>query len=361
MLSHAGKEAREVFKTLPWTEDEDRNKFDKVLQAFEQFCSSQRNILYERYGFWSLHQEEGETVDAYLTRLELKIDNCEYDKTGWPSAVKTEITRDKFVFGLIDDVLKERLLREVDLTLERAVSLAQHSESSKLQAKEMSVRIKPTLDCDEITQSQKSDTTNVLYMCGQCGGRHKPKECPAYGRQCAVCHKLNHFAKVCRSKNFPAKSKLPSSRNKNVFTVDGHASDSDSSVSHDSNNLFIDPLKIDGLGEHAAWLSTITTPNGNIICKLDTGAEASVLPTTTFNKLDVRPPLQPTSITLTAYGGSPISPVGTCELQCDTKDSQHKVKFYVVNVDSQPILGLRDCQKLGLIKRTDVISTGQLT
>ena len=170
MLSHAGKEAREVFKTLPWTEDEDRNKFDKVLQAFEQFCSSQRNILYERYGFWSLHQEEGETVDAYLTRLKLKIDNCEYDKTGWPSAVKTEITRDKFVFGLIDDVLKERLLHEVDLTLECAVSLAQRSESSKLQAKEMSVRIKPTLDCDEITQSQKSDTTNVLYMCGQCGG-----------------------------------------------------------------------------------------------------------------------------------------------------------------------------------------------
>ena len=98
-----------------------------------------------------------------------------------------------------------------------------------------------------------------------------------------------------------------------------------------------------------------------MICKLDTGAEASVLPTTAFNKLDVRPPLQPTSMRLTAYGGSPISPVGTCELQCDTKDSQHKVKFYVVNVDSQPILGLRDCQKLGLIKRMDVISTGQLT
>ena len=137
--------------------------------------------MYERYGFWSLHQEEGETVDAYLTRLKLKIDNCEYDKTGWPSAVKTEITRDKFVFGLIDNVLKERLLCEVDLTLECAVSLAQRSESSKLQAKEMSVQIKPTLDCDEITQSQKSDTTNVLYMCGQCGGRHRPKECPAYG------------------------------------------------------------------------------------------------------------------------------------------------------------------------------------
>ena len=42
-------------------------------------------------------------------------------------------------------------------------------------------------------------------------------------------------------------------------------------------------------------------------------------------------------------------------------ESNHKVKFYVVNVDSQPILGLRDCEKLGLIKRMDVIHTGQLT
>ena len=78
----------------------------------------QKNILYERHRFWSLHQEEGEAIDAYMTRLKLKIDSCEYDKTGWPTAVKAEMIRDKFVFGLIDDSLKERLLREADLTLE---------------------------------------------------------------------------------------------------------------------------------------------------------------------------------------------------------------------------------------------------
>ena len=44
MLSHAGKDAREVYKTLSWAEDEDRNKFDKVLEAFERFCSPQKNI-----------------------------------------------------------------------------------------------------------------------------------------------------------------------------------------------------------------------------------------------------------------------------------------------------------------------------
>ena len=72
-----------------------------------------------------MQQEDGESVNSYLTRLKLKIDYCEYDKSGWPAAVKNELTRDKFVFGLIDDGLQECLLRESDLSLEHAVALAQ--------------------------------------------------------------------------------------------------------------------------------------------------------------------------------------------------------------------------------------------
>ena len=116
MLSHAGKEARELYKTL--TSEGDDKKFDKVLEALERFCSPQKNILYERHGFWSMRQDDGESVDSYLARLKLKVNYCEYDKTSWPLAVRNEMTRDKFVFGLIDDGLKKHLLRETELTLE---------------------------------------------------------------------------------------------------------------------------------------------------------------------------------------------------------------------------------------------------
>ena len=81
--------------------------------------------------------------------------------------------------------------------------------------------------------------------------------------------------------------------------------------------VIVDPLQIDSLVEHAAWLSKLTTPNGYITCKLDTGAEASVLPMISLNKLHIRPLLQPTHTTLAAYGGSTIKPIGTCKLQCD--------------------------------------------
>ena len=200
-----------------------------------------------------------------------------------------------------------------------------------------------------------------MLPCGRCGKHHKPRHCPAYGQQCSACHKLHHFATVCRSKQSVPKA-LPQEPKKRIHTVAGHSSPARSDASSDNEStLLFDPLKVHDLTQHSAWLSTLTTTNGNITCKLDTGAEASVLPTSVYNQLPIKPQLKPTNINLSAYGGATINPIGTCLLQCQSKDQHHNVKFYVVTVDSQPILGLRDCEKLGLVKRLDVIETGQLT
>ena len=99
--------------------------------------------------------------------------------------------RGKFVFGLTDDGLKERLLRESDLSLEHAVALAQWSESSKIQVKAMASRSTHAFNCDELQQNKYPQPR--LSPCGQCGKRHKPRHCPAYGQQCSACHKLHHL------------------------------------------------------------------------------------------------------------------------------------------------------------------------
>ena len=107
-----------------------------------------------------------------------------------------------------------------------------------------------------------------------------------------------------------------------MFTVDDQNSGTLVSESQEEGeNLLVDPLKIDGIVQHITWMSKLLTPNGDITCKLDTGAEANVLPATAFNKLTVRPPLHPTTTRLTAYGGSLINPIGMCDLQCDINDN----------------------------------------
>ena len=58
-------------------------------------------------------------------------------------------------------------------------------------------------------------------------------------------------------------------------------------------------------------MSTIAIPQGDFTLKLDTGAEAKILPIATYNKLSLKPPLKPTDVKLTAYGGTSLSPLGT--------------------------------------------------
>ena len=137
MLTHAGKEAREVYKTLHWTEKGDDKRFKKVIEAFRRYRSPRKHILYQRYTFWTTKQEANESVDGYLTRIKLKLEMCEY-----AMEVRQDLARDKFVFGLTDDRLKERLLREENLDLTTAVGQAQRPGSLKHHIKEMSTHSK---------------------------------------------------------------------------------------------------------------------------------------------------------------------------------------------------------------------------
>ena len=42
MLSHVGKEEREVYKMLPWMTEGDAKKFNKVIAAFKAYCKPQK-------------------------------------------------------------------------------------------------------------------------------------------------------------------------------------------------------------------------------------------------------------------------------------------------------------------------------
>ena len=100
---------------------------------------------------------------------------------------------------------------------------------------------------------------------------------------------------------------------------------------------------------------------GKITFKLDTGAKSSVLPLKVHKRLKRKPVINHTATTLSAYGGSIIiKPVGTCTLECKGKITSH-VKFYVVSIDVQPILGLTDCIRFRLIQRVHTLNMSKDT
>ena len=108
----------------------------------------------------------------------------------------------------------------------------------------------------------------------------RSKECPAFGQQWSICHKLSHFAKVWSQqmpnytyKNRQATNSKPTAK-KRVYVVD---QEDNISVAVDEPQIFINALHVHGVSE-SSWFLTVSTESGKITFTLDTGAEASVLP-----------------------------------------------------------------------------------
>ncbi len=176
--------------------------------------------------------------------------------------------------------------------------------------------------------------------CGYCGNkRHVDRfHCPAKGKVCKVCGKLNHFAKVCRS-----------NCEKTVHAISQEGSDQ----LEECDELFIDSVtqrKQSSDMEQAFVNIKIGPKQHEIKFKLDTGSSANVIPLYEYTKLDMQCTLQQTSLPLYGYGGERLVLKGKCNLKCKHKDIEMVMTFYVVDTNAPPVLGLKGCIDFGLIK-----------
>lgn len=81
----------------------------------------------------------------------------------------------------------------------------------------------------------------------------------------------------------------------------------------DFPSLNIDLDSVEGVKNASAWFADLSTDCDTLNVQLDTSAEVSALPLQLFNESQVKPPLKPRLI---AYGGTAITPTGTCKFTC---------------------------------------------
>ena len=127
-LNVVGTDAIEVYDTFNLS---DSVTLDEILQQFDEYCEPKKNIVFERYKFWSRKQCDGESAKEWITALKGKASSCEFGEQ------KDQLIRDKIVFDINDKGLKERMLRESQLSLEDAIAICNTVEASRLQLKEM--------------------------------------------------------------------------------------------------------------------------------------------------------------------------------------------------------------------------------
>uniref|UniRef100_A0A096M9H1 Retrotransposon gag domain-containing protein n=1 Tax=Poecilia formosa TaxID=48698 RepID=A0A096M9H1_POEFO len=103
--------------------------FSSAVDALEKHFTPKVNIVVERHAFRKRTQSPHETVEQYVTALRDLASKCDFDD-------KTEeMIRDQLVEHIFNSRIRERLLLEPDLTLDKAVTLAAQMESAAYQAK----------------------------------------------------------------------------------------------------------------------------------------------------------------------------------------------------------------------------------
>ena len=126
-----GEKGLNIYSTWTMSADE-RKKLENYYKKFEEYVTSRRNVIYNRYKFHSRVQSESETFDQFSTDLKMMVKDCKY-------AESDNMVRDRIVIGIRSHKIREKLINVgSELTLVKATEIARLHELSSVQAKTMS-------------------------------------------------------------------------------------------------------------------------------------------------------------------------------------------------------------------------------
>ena len=306
-----------------------------------------------------------------------KARTCEFEN------LQDSLIRDRIVCGIDDKNIRERLLRDNNLTLDRATAIVKASETSKSQVHELDgknidairkqnshhkqnnyqnqtpMRKSPQIPKkshpnNNITSAISNNFSKQTKSCYYCGTKHG-RLCPAFGQQCSKCGKSNHFARVCQSSSFNANPQqiheIEQQSNKFVFNPNYQQPFIPSANQLDINELFIDHVSNSNKTSSQNEILSKLDINGQFIeFKIDSGAQCNIIPIHIFNQIKNKPPIQNSNTILRTYGGNSIPLIGVCTMTVKFQHKTVNALFYIVNVNNaKPLMGLNSSQDLNII------------
>ena len=331
-----GDRADDILRSLTLTA-EDRKKYDKVKERFNEHFVGKRNVIYERVRFNMRRQEEGESVDMFITALYELAEHCGYGE------LNDEMLRDRIVVGIRNSTLAEKLQLDPKLTLESAILQARQSEVVKSQQSllrgEVDIPVGAVRKGSGPRQFLRDSTTMDQKQPGRCTrcGRfpaHDRSQCPARDAICRKCKKRGHYQFVCKSAR---------EGGVNFYSEEGCG----------SADAFLGTMNKTGF-DGDPWTVTLRLDGTPVQLHIDTGAEVTVVTEEIWKGVPLahadRKLRGPDSHLIQAQGTF----VATMQL-----DKQETKEVFVVKDLAKPLLGRPAIEALNLIQRTCIASIEQ--
>lgn len=334
-----GERGRELLTTLESGSTSARRTVSSMMALFDEHCNPKLNETVERYRFFVRNQGQDENIDKYVTDLRVLASTCNFGD------IKDSLIRDRIVCGTNSSAMRERLLREENLTLDKCMQICRAAELSRENSKTIQGKIVEEIHA--IRKTPRRDRKDEIN-CNFCGNLHEKNKnkCPAYGKKCKKCGKENHFAAKCKSKLEKSKKGRP------IHTIS------------ESSGSCEDIMTITDVCEEQETINQVKEAHSKtqqlfagmmlnkkvIDFQIDCGATCNVLP---IHLLNPDTQLEKTEKVLVMYNKSRLKPLGKCKvkLRNPRNDKRYRLEFQVVDQDDRiPLLGRKASEAMKLIK-----------
>ena len=259
--------------------------------------------------------------------------------------------RDRIVVGLLDANLSMKLQMDPELTLDKAVTLARQSEAIKQQQKVVRgvvgsnppgvgaiTRQQPHQGGDRPKRQTHPKPTLPQATCTRCGRSppHTRQQCPAREAICHKCAKKGHFQSVCKSSKKVAAVQAADDDGEFLGTVTAQ-------VQTFTGKVGTDP-----------WMVELLLNGSPVQFKIDTGADVSVIPESTFKRLSGIT-LQQASRSLSGPSQQPLQVCGQFTAILSQGATAVEEEIYVVQGLETALVGRPAIEAMGLISRVNMV------
>ncbi|CAI9742889.1 Hypothetical predicted protein [Octopus vulgaris] len=289
-LTCIGSKGRDIHSTLDFDSPDEEMNLQTVIEKFDAYCEPRKNITFLRHKFFTCGQAEHQKFDEYVVELRQKAQQCEFGN------LTDSLTKDILICGIRDMRLRERLLREPNLDLQKTIQAGQSAEQIRLQSRMLNAtsetrdneisRVYSQHDIKgaktQITRHMQSRHQNeqggsdrkpakfqapsqhYVTNCHYCGYNHKRNKCPAFHKTCEKCKKQGHYAKMCKSRKF-------------VHKVEIHTDDESDDDTHALEMITANNSRVHKIEKFKTpkdiWTVELKVNNSNVTFKIDTGAD----------------------------------------------------------------------------------------
>ncbi|XP_034234088.1 uncharacterized protein LOC117641091 [Thrips palmi] len=231
--------------------DVDNSKnYDLVLKEFDKYVAEKKCVTTSREIFNARNQKRGESITTWVTSLRNLIADCEYKE------VEESMLKDRIIWGVFDDKLRVNIRAKASLKLDEIIEICKAVEATSRYSNQTEQKVaevdtaqasgsgyrQKTHHYNQSRNASSSSGKNSRgnwgpqrqapyqkpshsrseqkYKCRNCGTWHCKRECPAYGAQCKICGRKNHFTKVCETKNTHSSNSRDQKVKKSVDAVE---------------------------------------------------------------------------------------------------------------------------------------------